>query len=68
MKVEINQEECIGCGSCAAVCPKVFEINDEGKAQIKDSHDPVACQTEESCVQEAADICPVEVIKIHQEK
>ena len=30
MKAIVNQEACIGCGACAAICDKVFEINDEG--------------------------------------
>ena len=28
-KVRINEDECIGCGSCADMCPDVFEMNHE---------------------------------------
>lgn len=30
MKVKVNQDACIGCGACEAICPDVFRINDEG--------------------------------------
>jgi ferredoxin len=28
-KVFIDQDECIGCGSCRDICPEVFELNEE---------------------------------------
>ena len=38
-KFEVNKEACIGCGACMAICPAVFEINDEGLATtIKDEN------------------------------
>ena len=36
MKFEVNQDLCIGCGACQAICEEVFEINDEGYAVAKD--------------------------------
>lgn len=50
---------CIGCGSCASVCPEVFRMNDEGLAEAYSN--PVPQESEEK-VQEAADLCPVEAI------
>lgn len=35
MKVKVNEEACIGCGACAAICSEVFEINDEGLSTVK---------------------------------
>jgi len=55
--VSINKETCIGCGSCEAICPDVFELKD-GKAQVKSGAD-----TKKPCVKEAIDGCPVESIK-----
>lgn len=31
MKLKVN-DNCIGCGACQAICPEVFEINDDGYA------------------------------------
>lgn len=35
MKVIVNKEACIGCGSCPSICPEVFDINDEGLAYVR---------------------------------
>ncbi len=60
MKVEIEREGCIACGLCVATCPDVFELADDGLAQV--ISEPTA-QTEDS-VKEAAEGCPTNVIKI----
>ena len=60
MKIKIDKEKCIGCGSCTAVCPDVFEIKDDNKACVKQGKEEATDQ----CVQEAVDICPVQAIKI----
>lgn len=31
--VTIETASCIGCGSCEAICPDVFTMNDHGVAQ-----------------------------------
>ena len=28
-KVYIDEEECIGCGSCEEICPEVFRLNED---------------------------------------
>jgi len=55
--VSVNKEKCIGCGSCAAVCGEVFEMDDEGKAHVKSGAD-----TSKDCVKEAIETCPVDAI------
>lgn len=62
MKITINQEKCIGCGSCTAVCPDVFELDDNGKVRLKEGKE----KTDEQCAQEAVDICPVQAIEIEE--
>ena len=34
MKVIIDAELCVGCGTCAAIAPELFKMNDEGKADF----------------------------------
>ena len=53
----VDQEECIGCESCVQLCPEVFEMNDDAKAEVKEG-----TGTTEPCVQEAMDSCPAECI------
>ncbi len=55
MTAMVDEEKCIGCGSCENVCPvEAIEIKD-GKAMISDS-----CIECGACVGE----CPVEAISI----
>jgi ferredoxin len=57
-RVYIDEEECIGCGSCEEICEEVFSLNEETeKAEvIKPEGGP------EDLIQEAIDSCPVECI------
>lgn len=34
MKFKIDQDLCIGCGTCEATCPEVFGLVDD-KSQVK---------------------------------
>lgn len=51
----VNKKKCIGCGACVATCPEVFELDDDGKAQVK-------LDKKLSCVNEAIEDCPVGAI------
>ncbi|CAA7602574.1 3Fe-4S ferredoxin signature [Acididesulfobacillus acetoxydans] len=59
MYATVNQADCIGCGSCEAVCPEVFRMNDQGLAEAYTN--PVPPEAEESA-KEAAQMCPGEAI------
>lgn len=75
-KIIQNYEGCIGCGSCSAVCPDFWEMNyEKGKAilkegkkdeQTKEYGREVSEEGDIKCNQEAADVCPVQVIKVSQ--
>ena len=34
MEVEINRDGCISCGLCESTCPEVFQIADDGLAEV----------------------------------
>lgn len=36
MKVWIDQDLCTGDGICAEICPKIFEMDDDGLAYVKE--------------------------------
>lgn len=57
MKTKVNQD-CIGCGMCAEVCPQVFEIQGDGLSHVVG--DPDNCADK---VLEATAICPVNAIE-----
>ena len=57
-KVSVDASTCVGCGLCEQSCPEVFEIQSDGIAHIK-SQVCLNCN-----LQEVADTCPVNAIKI----
>lgn len=77
MKLKVNDDVCIGCGACQAICSEVFQIGDDGLADViveeiaddikddaKDALDgcPVGAIEEISDDdKDALDGCPVEV-------
>lgn len=59
-KVELDQEECIGCQSCVEICPEVFGFDDEANlAFVLDGADG-----DLACAEEAAGACPVSCITV----
>ena len=64
MKAKVN-ENCIGCGSCIAMCEEVFEFNDNGFAEAKDKE---LTDEEKEMVNNIIIMCPVEAISIEEEK
>ncbi len=61
MKANVNKDACIGCGACAAVCDKVFEIGDEGFATVKVEEVP---EEEKENATAAMEGCPTSAISV----
>lgn len=40
LKVWIDQDLCTGDGLCAEICPKIFEMHDDGLAYVKEADWP----------------------------
>lgn len=66
MKVFVNEERCIGCGSCVSLTDgKIFDFNEEGKAFAKVE------KIEENEIEEvknSIDYCPTAAIEEITEK
>jgi len=58
-KVKIDKKKCIGCGSCAAVCPEVYEMKGDKAVAL-------TSKTDKLCAKEGADICPEQAIIIEE--
>lgn len=59
MKAIVDQELCVGCGMCCGLCPKVFALNADGKAEA------IAETTSENYgdVMAAIDGCPMGAVR-----
>jgi len=57
-KVMVDASTCVGCGLCEQSCPDVFQVEGDGVAHVK-AQSSAACN-----LQEVADSCPVNCIKI----
>ncbi len=73
MKVTIDRISCVSCGMCWDTCPQFFEQNTaDSFSQIVEEFrsGDIAKGTpvpdDEACVREAADSCPVTIIKIEE--
>ncbi len=54
---KVDKDKCIGCGLCASVCSDCFELDSDGKSQVK-----ATCDASAPCVEEAVSGCPVSAI------
>lgn len=56
-KIVVDQEVCIGCGSCVSACPECFELNQDGKSQV--ISEVCSCDLGEVALD-----CPVQAITV----
>ncbi len=70
MKIIQEHEKCIGCGSCVVLCPKYWQMGDDGKAKpinsrkVEDNYEFEVDKAE--CNKEAAEACPVLCIMVKE--
>jgi ferredoxin len=58
-EIKVDKAKCIACQNCVNVCPAMFEMGKDGKAQPKKSKvdDP-------GCANQAKTECPVQAITV----
>lgn len=57
-QVVVDQDECVGCGTCVEISEDVFKMNDDDKAEV---YGKVTADNKDE-VQEAVDTCPASAI------
>ncbi|KKR21412.1 MAG: hypothetical protein UT50_C0008G0012 [Candidatus Moranbacteria bacterium GW2011_GWA2_39_41] len=57
LKAIVNDDLCIGCGTCESLCSSVFKIED-GKSKV------ISQECGDCNCQEVADSCPVSAISV----
>ncbi len=62
MKARVDQEACVGDGTCVDMCPEIFQM--DGDVAIT-TMDDVPPELEGAC-RDAAEACPVEAIILEE--
>lgn len=62
-KLVVDKETCIGCGTCVALCPEVFELKEDGKSEVINQGACASCDCEAAIEQ-----CPTQSIKWQEEE
>ena len=55
--VVVDKAKCIACGACMAICPDVFQADDDGRSEVIEGSDQSL-----QCVETAIGSCPKEAI------
>lgn len=69
MKAKVNKDLCIGCGACAAIVPDVFQIGDDGLAEVITDNEVKETEISKDLIDEvkdAAEGCPTSAIEISE--
>tara|TARA_Y100000310_G_scaffold278642_1_gene297185 strand:+ start:10350 stop:10580 length:231 start_codon:yes stop_codon:yes gene_type:complete len=73
-KVVHFKQDCISCGACAAIAPDYWEMDEEAIAQLKGSTEvgdhwerKIESDQDREENQEAADVCPVNIIYVKED-
>lgn len=69
MKITQERDKCIGCGTCVAVCPAFWTMEEDGKSTLKGSKDAgngiYKLEIDDpGCNKEAESACPVQIIHV----
>jgi ferredoxin len=60
-KIIVDKNKCIGCGTCVALAPEIFEMDNNGKSIVKKG--PII---NEETLKLAVDSCPSQAISLEK--
>lgn len=68
-KIIIEQEECIGSGTCESVCSRFFKVAKDNKSYLiggkkNGKNHELEVDKVDPCIKEAVEFCPVQCIHI----
>ena len=63
MKLRVDEDICIGCGACQAICPKVFDVDGVAKVVV----DEISEEVKDDAI-DAMEGCPVAAIVEEKEE
>lgn len=63
MKININKDLCLGCGTCVAIAPEIFEMTEENKSRVKEGVD---LEKNKDAILQAKNSCPCGAIEVEE--
>ncbi|PIZ00324.1 ferredoxin [bacterium (Candidatus Howlettbacteria) CG_4_10_14_0_8_um_filter_40_9] len=67
VKIDIDHDLCIGCGTCESICSEVFEVRDDGKSHVKEGVDLETVDKNLLAeIKDAEDSCPEQAIIVKE--
>ncbi|MBO5414546.1 MAG: ferredoxin [Bacilli bacterium] len=63
MKLRVDEDICIGCGACQAICPEVFDVDRVAKVVV----DEISEEVKDDAI-DAMEGCPVAAIVEEKEE
>jgi ferredoxin len=60
-RIEVDRERCVGSGTCEALAPDVFEVDDDGALLV---HRPQPAAAELDGVEDAVQACPTRALTL----
>ena len=67
MKTRVKKDTCIGCGACTVIADNIFEIGDDGLAEVINPTEEdlkEVKEEEKENVIDAAESCPTSAIEV----
>jgi ferredoxin len=74
-KIKVNQDLCTGCGTCVNLCPNIFKLREDGKAELispagrkeDSSKKAKSSENESDCnFEEIVEMCPARAITLEE--
>lgn len=70
-RLRVDQDLCIGCGSCVNICDEIFDFSEEGITAIANEEKNILKNLNpemKDCALDALDACPVSAIKLVEDE
>ena len=65
MKARVKKDTCIGCGACTVIADNIFQIGDDGLAEVINNEKVAVIKVEDiENVQDASESCPTGAIEL----